>query len=194
MTLKPNHQEDFKQFVVDLRANQHEALCELIAIVQQRAAIVLNDARISPQDFEDIVQETVWGIYQKICQPEFHLHIPLHHYINKTLYYKKMDYRRKRAHHHHFLSQFIETYEAEYAHQIHKGQGDLFIEENFSEVQNQAQILSAFELKLLYYLIEEWTPIEIAHQLNVSVKRVYNGIYRLRKKLKGALLLERFKP
>lgn len=67
MTLKPNHQEDFKQFVVDLRANQHEALCELIAIVQQRAAIVLNDTRISPQDFEDIVQETVWGIYQKIC-------------------------------------------------------------------------------------------------------------------------------
>ena len=192
MTLKPNHQEDFKQFVIDLKANEQRALCELIAMVQRNASIVLNDARILPQDIEDIVQETVWGIYQKICHPEFYLHIPLDHYINKTLYYKKMDYRRKRAHQHLFLSQFIETYEVEYANQIQKGYRDLFIEENLSEVQHQAQILSAFELKLLYYLIEEWTPVEIAHQLKLPVKRVYNGIYRLRQKLKGQLLSKQF--
>lgn len=43
--------------------------------------------------------------------------------------------------------------------------------------------LSAFELKVLYYLIDEWVPNEIAQQLNVPVKRVYNAIYRLRRKL-----------
>lgn len=188
MRLKPTQQADFKDFVLNLKANRPEALHEFIRTVRRCAMVGLNDYRITPQDFEDIVQETVWAVYRKICQPEFHLDVPLEHYINKTLFYKKMDYRRKRAYYQTSMSHFIEEFEMHYEGRIKKTQGFSMLKEDLAETKRAAQILSEFELEILDYLIEEWTPNEIASELGIPAKRVYNAIYRLRKKLKGRLL------
>ncbi|MBY7665569.1 hypothetical protein [Staphylococcus agnetis] len=71
----------------------------------------------------------------------------------------------------------------QYHQQTYRHHMTLTLNECLEDVKNSAQTLSAFELKVLYYLIDEWVPNEIAQQLNVPVKRVYNAIYRLRRKL-----------
>ncbi|NJH85318.1 hypothetical protein GLV96_01915 [Staphylococcus agnetis] len=183
MTLNPISEVERQQLIKELKAHRPDALRELIAVVRRCAQVVLRDFRITPQDFEDIVQESIWSIYQKVCQPDFHMNIPLEHYINKTLFYKKMDYRRKRVYYQSFISHMIGDVSMQYHQQTYRHHMTLTLNECLEDVKNSAQTLSAFELKVLYYLIDEWVPNEIAQQLNVPVKRVYNAIYRLRRKM-----------
>ncbi|AJC96920.1 sigma-70 family RNA polymerase sigma factor [Staphylococcus hyicus] len=183
MTLNPISEVERQQLIKELKAHRPDALRELIAVVRRCAQVVLRDFRITPQDFEDIVQESIWSIYQKVCHPDFHMNIPLEHYINKTLFYKKMDHRRKRVYYQSFISHMIEDVSMQYHQKTYRHHMSLTLNECLEYVKNSAQTLSAFELKVLYYLIDEWVPNEIAQQLNVPVKRVYNAIYRLRRKL-----------
>ncbi|MCO4329137.1 sigma-70 family RNA polymerase sigma factor [Staphylococcus hyicus] len=184
MTLKSKNEVELQLFVRELKANRPEVLREFMTMIRQSALIGLRDDRMNAQDFEDIVQDTIWSIYQKVCQPDFHMNTPLEHYINKTLYYKKMDYRRKRVYYNAFISHMIDEVAMQYRYQTQNQNATSILNECLEDVKDSTQTLSAFELKVLYYLIDEWVPSEIAHQLNVPVKRVYNAIYRLRQKLK----------
>lgn len=76
MTLNPISEVERQQLIKELKAHRPDALRELIAVVRRCAQVVLRDFRITPQDFEDIVQESIWSIYQKVCQPDFHMNIP----------------------------------------------------------------------------------------------------------------------
>lgn len=149
----------------------------------------------------DIVSETIQRAQQQ--QPEaieklvHHIEriarksfgVPFEHYIKRTIYRRKLDYRRKKLTHQRIFEDYVDGYAISYRTQLAEQQrhSHEYLHYIQDTLQQSLQQLSAFEMRVLDYLIAEWRPAEIARELNVSDKKVYNALYRIRQKLKSLL-------
>ncbi|MBI5975620.1 sigma-70 family RNA polymerase sigma factor [Staphylococcus canis] len=174
----------------------HEQCNEvLITYIEALARKGMNDFSILSFDYEDLVQEAIWGIYQKLKQKDFHQDTPIDHYINKAVRMRKVDYRRQKLRHSKRYSNYVSEQAAQSyldtQRQPDQLEEHIRVEEIMKCINKHLDILSPFEIKVFNGLLHEWSPSEIANELKVQNKKVYNAIYRIRNKLKKALIAEK---
>lgn len=179
----------------DFKPRRRDTGEQTIRHIEALARKGLKDFSVLQEDYEDVLQEAIWVIYQRLCYHEFHHDIPLDHYINKAIYLRKMDYRRKKLKRAAQLTNYINECAANYEGMIQRKSESLLSQIEADTIleciEKHIDVLSTFEIQVLNYLIEEWAPNEIAQHLSVNSKKVYNAIFRLRKKLKTILQLEK---
>ncbi|QLK85334.1 sigma-70 family RNA polymerase sigma factor [Staphylococcus sp. 17KM0847] len=150
-----------------------------------------SDYSIQEYEREDLVQETMLALFQKLTSVHWHEHIPVEHYINRTIYRRKIDYRRRKIKRQRIFELYRRSLEAqiEYQQQIHGNiLENVLMMDGLLEVYQQAiHTMTPIEQQVCTYIAQEWKPNEIALKLNLSNKKIYNTIYRVRRKLKAAL-------
>ncbi|MBU3872568.1 sigma-70 family RNA polymerase sigma factor [Staphylococcus coagulans] len=179
----------FSVMVAQVKARQPEAIVQLITYIEQYARKSFSDFSIMPADCEDLIQEVLLAIFKKIQSENFYYDVPFEHYIHRAIYLRKIDYRRKKMTHERLLDNYIERYTTQYQVMlVQQYQSGCTSQQFCHEVLKLADRgLSHFEMQVLKYLIEEWKPSEIALALKAEDKKIYNAIYRIRKKLKVLL-------
>lgn len=183
----PNPNDIVSETVQQAQLQQPEAMEKLIKHIEVIARKSFGDFSVAQADCDDLVQEVILAIYQKLQSEQFHFSIPFEHYINRTIYRRKLDYRRKKLTHQRIFEDYVEGYAMSYQTQLveqqrHSHEYLHYIQET---LQQTFQQLSPFEIRVLDYLVAEWRPAEIARELDISDKKVYNALYRIRQKLKS---------
>ncbi|ARJ51083.1 sigma-70 family RNA polymerase sigma factor [Staphylococcus lutrae] len=186
MTLSLEQQTIFAETVQRAQQQQPEAMAQLMMYIEQLARKSFGDFSVAQADCEDLIQDVMIAIYQKLQSEHFYLGIPFEHYINRTIYRRKVDYRRRKLTHQRIFEDYVQGYAFRYQNQLEQQQRyDRYeIEALLQQVSEQ---LSAFEMRVLEGLIQEWKPAEIAQALATRDKKVYNAIYRIRQKMKCLL-------
>ncbi|MCS4486601.1 sigma-70 family RNA polymerase sigma factor [Staphylococcus americanisciuri] len=159
--------------------------------IQQRAMQCFNDYSVHKDEREDLVQETMFALYNKLRTGDVHSDVPIEHYINKTIRCRKLDYRRKKMIRKRIFQTYVQSLfrQTQYDHQVHGNTIDLALRNDMLlEVYNEVFLsMTPMEQQVCCYLYQEWKPAEIARAMAVDIKKVYNTIYRVRQKLKAAL-------
>lgn len=186
----PNPNDIVSETVQQAQQQQPEAMEKLIKHIEVIARKSFGDFSVAQADCDDLVQEVILAIYQKLQSEQFHFSIPFEHYINRTIYRRKLDYRRKKLTHQRIFEDYVEGYAMSYQTQLveqqrHSHEYLHYIQET---LQQTFQQLSPFEMRVLDYLVAEWRPAEIARELDISDKKVYNALYRIRQKLKSLVM------
>nr|ABY26567.1 sigma factor [Staphylococcus felis] len=170
---------------------QYDFLIKHIAILAQKG---MKDYSIRPCDYDDMVQEAVWAIYEKLKQKNFHNDIPIDHYINRAVHMRKVYYRRRKLRHIERHTDYVNEQSTQLylkmQSQSYSTEDQLYADDIKACIERHFNEMSSFETQVFNYLVKEWTPIEIATHLNVKNKQVYNAIYRIRRKLKKVLRTE----
>ncbi|MEJ7542553.1 sigma-70 family RNA polymerase sigma factor [Staphylococcus intermedius] len=187
MAQSPNPNEIVSETIQHVQQQQPEAIEKLVHYVECIARKSFDDFSVAQADCDDLVQDVVIAIYQKIQSEEFYFGIPFEHYINRTIHRRKLDYRRKKLTHQRIFENYVDGYAVGYRTQLAEQQrhSHEYLHYIQDTLQQTLQQLSSFEMHVLDYLIAEWRPAEIARELNVSDKKVYNALYRIRQKLKS---------
>lgn len=189
MTHSSKQQDLFSETIQQVKQQQPEAMQQLITHIEHLARKSFNDFSIAQADYDDLVQDVVIAIYQKLQSEHFYVGPPFEHYINRTIYRRKVDYRRKKLTHQRIFEDYVQGYAVRYqthlAHQQRRRYDGVY--DVMALLQQLSCQLSPFELQILDGLIGEWKPSELAQQLSVDDKKVYNAIYRIRQKLKTLL-------
>lgn len=159
--------------------------------IKQRAMQSFADYSIHEYDRDDLIQETVIRLYQKMRETEEPHATPFEHYINRTIRRRKLDYRRKKMNRQRIFDKYAQSvkYETTYDECKHGDPLDIVIRNEmlFAVFREALATLTPIEYRICQYLYQEWKPAEIAKKMDIPPKKVYNTIYRVRKKLKAAL-------
>ncbi|UXR78556.1 MULTISPECIES: sigma-70 family RNA polymerase sigma factor [unclassified Staphylococcus] len=158
--------------------------------IKQRATQSFADYSIHEYDRDDLIQETVIRLYQKIRDTEEPHTTPFEHYINRTIRRRKLDYRRKKMNRQRIFDRYAQSVKYEHTYDDKHGDPlDIVIHNEmlFAVFQEALATLTPVEYRVCQYLYQEWKPAEIAQTMDIPPKKVYNTIYRVRKKLKAAL-------
>ncbi|EGQ0292569.1 sigma-70 family RNA polymerase sigma factor [Staphylococcus pseudintermedius] len=185
----PNPNDIVSETIQRAQQQQPEAIEKLVHHIERIARKSFGDFSVAQADCDDLVQDVVLAIYQKIQSEQFYFGVPFEHYIKRTIYRRKLDYRRKKLTHQRIFEDYVDGYAISYRTQLAEQQrhSHEYLHYIQDTLQQTLQQLSAFEMRVLDYLIAEWRPAEIARELNVSDKKVYNALYRIRQKLKSLL-------
>lgn len=159
--------------------------------IRQRATHCFNDYSVHEYDREDLVQETVFALYNKLRAGIDYERGPIEHYINRTIRRRKLDYRRKKINRQRIFETYVQKmmYQNQCHHQVHGNPIDSALRSGMLlEVFNEVlTTMTPMERQVCQYLYQEWKPAEIAQAMAIDPKKVYNAIYRVRQKLKVAL-------
>lgn len=159
--------------------------------IRKRATQSFDDFSIYEYEREDLVQETVIRLYQKLCHsPETH-QVPFEHYINRTIRRRKLDYRRKKMTRQRIFDQYMHSTQQQNDYKCHVYENPVdaaIYSDMLRSVDKEAfRIFTPIERQVCQYLYQEWKPAEIAQEMALPPKKIYNTIYRVREKLKAVL-------
>lgn len=159
--------------------------------IRKRATQSFDDFSIHEYEREDLVQETVIRLYQKLCHfPETHP-APFEHYINRTIRRRKLDYRRKKMNRQRIFDLYMQSTQYQNAYKCHVYENPVdaaIYNDMLCSVNKEAfRTFTPIERQVCEYLYQEWKPAEIAREMALPPKKIYNTIYRVREKLKAVL-------
>lgn len=172
-------------------ATQSRWLEHQLTYIRQRATQCFSDYSVHEYEREDLVQETVFALYNKLTTMKDHHSVPIEHYINRTIRRRKLDYRRTKMNRQRIFQDYVQSAicQNRHNHQVHGNPIDLALRNDMLlEVYNEVlATMTPIERQVCQYLYQEWKPAEIAQAMEIDSKKVYNTIYRVRQKLKAAL-------
>ncbi|MBF7019528.1 sigma-70 family RNA polymerase sigma factor [Staphylococcus sp. 18_1_E_LY] len=142
---------------------------------------------------DDLYQEVVVKIFLAISRFDFRQSTPFEHYINKIIKSVKYDYLRKRSNLYHKQKMLINEYKVEYNYfkHYHLVEQQVLKTEVAEQIIQSLSILSDFECVVVTFLLQGYTPQEMARKLNVNNKNIYNAIQRCKIKLRKKLTLHK---
>lgn len=177
--------------------NQHSQLCiedcmnltHYFEELEPKIRRKLNHHYIDNHAKDDLYQEVVVKIFLAISHFDFRQSTPFEHYINKIVKSVKYDYLRKRLRLHNKQEMLINEYKVDYNYfkNYRLVEQHILKNEIVDKINNSLAMLSEFERTVVTYLLQGYTPQEIARELNVNNKNIYNAVQRCKLKLRKKL-------
>jgi RNA polymerase sporulation-specific sigma factor len=181
--------EQLSQLRIDDCIDLEQYLNKMEPKIRQR----LNHYAIDCHAQDDLYQEVVVKIFLAISKFDFRRSTPFEHYINKIVKSVKYDYLRKRINLNHKQEMLINEYKVEYNYfkYYHLVEQQVLKDEIVEQIKQSLSILSDFECVVVTFLLQGYTPQEMARKLNVNNKNIYNAIQRCKIKLRKKLTLHK---
>ncbi|MGW9856762.1 RNA polymerase sigma-H factor [Staphylococcus hominis] len=181
----------FKAFQYSQNTLEQEQLFEnIINVIRPTLIMKFRVLGVDHQEIEDLIQDTTLKIYLALHTFNFNTTIPFEHYLNRLVYSVKKDFWRKRYAFNQRQQMLINECIVEYRlNQMTKRTEELYLTSLGKEdLIDSFRKLSGFEKEVANLLLLDYSPAEIAKQLNVKDKVVYNSIQRCKMKMKQYLL------
>lgn len=182
---KPLFPKDIAHLIHRVQSHDQHALeqlmCILMPIIKQRIA----HPSIASHDCDDLLQEIFIRINRNLTHLQINENVPIEHYFNRLIKTSKYDYYRKQNRLHHQYEQLIAEANVNYVgHTCISVEAQLILKEQVQLLLMCCKKLSKLEQEVVQYILDDYSPNEIAEAMGVSVKAVYNALHRCKKKLR----------
>lgn len=184
-------EKTFKAFQNSRSSHEQDRLfIDIVNHIQPKLFIKFKSYGIQNEDIEDLVQETLIRIYLALHTFDFSTDVPFEHYLNCIVRSMRNDFWRRKYIETDKHDSIINDYVIDYKlNQSSKYIEDIcMIKEKRELLASSLKVLSRFERNVAELLMSDYTPSEIAKQLGIKDKVVYNSIQRCKMKMKYYLL------